>query len=106
MWLLTASIMLLLLALVACKQSDNLTNTPQPPNTSASTRESNRSCINLNTATAEELAELPGIGEVMSRRIIEYRERHGQFRRPQDVIIIEGFSERKYRAISQLVCVE
>jgi competence protein ComEA len=63
-------------------------------------------CVNLNTATREELMQLPGIGEVMSGRIIEYRERHGPFRRPEDMIIIEGFSEKKYRALAALVCVE
>jgi competence ComEA-like helix-hairpin-helix protein len=63
-------------------------------------------CLNLNRATIEELAELPGIGEVMSHKIIEYRERHGPFRRPEEMIIIEGFSERKYRPLAGLVCVE
>ena len=61
-------------------------------------------CIDLNTATAGELMTLPGIGEVMARRVIEYREQNGPFRRAQDVIIIDGFSERKYRAISGLIC--
>jgi len=63
-------------------------------------------CVNLNIATTEELIELPGIGEVMARRIIDYRERHGRFRRPQEIIVIEGFSERKYRAIAGMICVE
>jgi competence protein ComEA len=61
-------------------------------------------CIDLNTATQQELMTLPGVGEVMARRIIEYREQAGPFRRAQDVIIIDGFSERKYRAISEQVC--
>jgi competence protein ComEA len=60
----------------------------------------------LNIATAEELIRLPGIGEVIAKRIIDYRERHGRFRRPEEIIIIEGFSERKYRAIAGMVCVE
>jgi competence ComEA-like helix-hairpin-helix protein len=63
-------------------------------------------CVNINTATREELMQLSGIGEVMSRKIIEHRERHGPFRRPEEVIIIEGFSERKYRALVGLICVE
>lgn len=66
---------------------------------------SRRPCVNLNQATAEELMRLPGVGEVMSRRIIDYRERHGPFRRPAEIIIIEGFSEKKYRALEDLICV-
>jgi competence protein ComEA len=59
----------------------------------------------LNTATAEELERLPGIGEVMARKVIEYRNQNGPFRRPEEIIIIEGFSEQKYRAIAEAICV-
>ena len=100
-----ALILSLALAAVACNQSASVIDTHQL-SASRTQRQSNQPCVNLNTATAEELMKLPGIGEVMSRRVIEYRERGGPFRRPQDVIIIEGFSERKYRAIAELVCVE
>ena len=74
-------------------------------NSAQSQTASSKPCINLNTATAEELMTLPGIGEVMARRVIEYREQSGPFRRAQDIIIIDGFSERKYRAISERICV-
>ncbi|HTG15674.1 MAG TPA: helix-hairpin-helix domain-containing protein [Blastocatellia bacterium] len=60
----------------------------------------------MNTASAEELERLPGIGEVTARKIIEYREQNGPFRRPEEIIIIEGFSERKYRPIAKIICVE
>jgi competence protein ComEA len=63
-------------------------------------------CVDLNTAGVEELMTLPDIGEKTARRIIEHREEHGPFGRPEEVIIVEGFSERKYRAIAPHVCSE
>lgn len=63
-------------------------------------------CIDLNKASAAELMELPGVGESMSHRIIAYREQHGRFRRPAEIILVEGFSEKKYRAIADRVCAE
>jgi competence protein ComEA len=50
--------------------------------------------INLNTATAEELDVLPGVGEVTAARIISYREQYGPFRSVDDLIHVEGISER------------
>ena len=63
-------------------------------------------CLNLNSATSEQLTSLAGVGEVMARRIVEYREKHGAFRRSQDLIIVEGFSETKYAAVADKICVE
>jgi competence ComEA-like helix-hairpin-helix protein len=99
------SILLVILSFVSCSLGEQ--EQPQPVNRPAPmTHQSNQPCININTASADELMQLPGIGEVMSQKIIEHRKLHGPFRRPQDLIIIEGFSERKYRAIAALVCVE
>jgi len=63
-------------------------------------------CLNINTASAAELVKLPGVGEVTARRIVEYRERNGEFRRKEEIIIIDGFSEKKYREIEDKICVE
>ncbi len=46
--------------------------------------------LNINSATVEELASLPGVGPVLARRIVEYRSRHGPFRQPEDLLKIKG----------------
>jgi competence protein ComEA len=98
------SIALAALLFAACQQTDQSYNAPAQ--TTLTTQNKPANCINLNQASAVELSALPGIGDVMAQKIIEYRKRHEGFRRPQELIIIEGFSEKKYRALADLVCVE
>jgi competence ComEA-like helix-hairpin-helix protein len=100
---------LLELSLLACKAGADRSNrqATQPlANNAEQQLQRKRPCINLNTATAEQLQSLPGIGRVIANRIIDYRQRHGPFRRPEQIIIIEGIGQRKYQAISELICVE
>jgi competence protein ComEA len=113
MRLLILYVALTALVIASCGPRENITNSnsgglsaTRTNNTSGPQPKPRQPCLNLNIATAEELIRLPGIGEVMAKRIIDYRERHGRFRRPEEIIIIEGFSERKYRAIAGMVCVE
>lgn len=99
------------LTVSSCKPHRGLSNNNASSNNadaraSISQSQSQKPCVNLNVATVEELKDLPGIGDVMARRVIDYRESHGRFRRPEEIIIIEGFSEKKYRAIADLICVE
>ena len=112
MRLLRFSNLIIALMITACAPLHQTTgNANLAPTTQSATSNNARvtpptACINLNTATIEQLIQLPGIGEVMSQKIIAHRERHGPFRRPEDLIIIEGFSEKKYNAIKDLVCVD
>ena len=102
--------MKLLVSSITCLVFFSLScTTPLPPPTrpdKVTNTARTTACLNLNTSTAEELKALPGIGDTLAQRIIEYRTQHGNFRRPQEIIIIEGFSEKRYRAIADLICVE
>ena len=50
--------------------------------------------VNLNTATAEELQTLSGIGEKKAADIISYREAHGPFKQVDDLLQISGIGEK------------
>ena len=62
--------------------------------------------ININTASANELETLPGIGKSLAERIIDHREKYGPFRRPEHLIIVRGISDKRFRALRDLVTVE
>jgi competence protein ComEA len=50
--------------------------------------------INVNTANASELAQLPGVGPKLAQAIIDYRLEHGPFTGPADLAKVQGISER------------
>ncbi|HKP45061.1 MAG TPA: helix-hairpin-helix domain-containing protein [Pyrinomonadaceae bacterium] len=62
--------------------------------------------ININTASAQELEQLPGVGKVIAERIVSYREQNGRFKRREDVIMVDGISEKKYEEIRSMIVVE
>lgn len=61
---------------------------PQEPESSEAVR------VNVNTADLAELMKLPGIGEVKARSILDYREEHGDFLRPEDLLAVKGIGEK------------
>ena len=61
--------------------------------------------LDLNTATAAELQELPGIGEVIAQRIIDYRDLCGHFLDPEQLMEVDGIGEAKYEKLRDLVTV-
>lgn len=59
--------------------------------------------VNLNRATAEELQTIPGIGPVIAQRIVAYRDSHGGFREPEELMEVPGVGEKTFERIAPLV---
>ena len=62
--------------------------------------------ININTADAQTLQSLPGIGEVLAQRIIDYRTENGPFTSVHDLEKVEGIGAKKVLDIIELIYVE
>ncbi len=52
--------------------------------------------ISLNSASRSDLQKLPGVGEVMSTRILEYRQKHKKFRSLEELMEVNGIGEKKF----------
>jgi competence protein ComEA len=75
-------------------------------NDQQSTTVPNTPRININTATAKELEQLPAIGKGLAERIVQHREKYGYFRRAEHLIAVRGISDRRFRALQNLITVE
>lgn len=62
--------------------------------------------LDINRATAEELDELPGIGEALAGRIVAYREANGAFSAPEELLEVDGIGEARYAAMEDYICCE
>ena len=61
--------------------------------------------VDLNTAEAEELATLPGIGEGLAKRIVDYRTEHGPFEGPEGLMEVSGIGEKKLEELRDYITV-
>ncbi len=61
--------------------------------------------VNLNSASLEELQSLPRVGPVLAQRIIDFREQHGSFGRPEDLDAVPGIGEVMLASLVDLVTV-
>ena len=59
--------------------------------------------IDLNRATAQDLIQLPGVGEAIAKRIVDFREQHGPFKRVEDLMKVKGIGEKSLEKIRPYV---
>ena len=59
--------------------------------------------IDINAAELDELTALPGIGETLANRILSYRNLHGAFSRPEELMNVEGIGAGKLEAILNFI---
>jgi len=62
--------------------------------------------ININTASADELAQLKGVGEKKAALIIEFRETNGLFKLPEDFLKVPGIGPKTFEANKNRIVVE
>jgi competence protein ComEA len=62
--------------------------------------------LNLNTATPKQLEALPGIGPVLAKRIVDFREKKGGYKRIEELLAIPGVSEKKWKVLREHLTVQ
>jgi competence ComEA-like helix-hairpin-helix protein len=62
--------------------------------------------IELNSATVEQLEELPGVGPSTANAIVKFREKSGPFKRPEDLLAIHGISKAKFEKLRPYIVVK
>ncbi len=59
--------------------------------------------VDINKADAAELALLPGVGETLAGRIVEYRDENGPFAAAEDIMRVSGIGESTFAKLRDLI---
>lgn len=125
-----ASIILSIITIVFCafaggflfgrnfNRSDVIVSTPQdqPPDLisiqqdstdvpESTTAPTEAKLLDINTAEAADFEALPGIGQVLAQRIVDYRDANGPFSSVADLVNVEGIGEKKLTALLDYITV-
>ncbi len=62
--------------------------------------------ININTFKIDELTRLPGVGEKIAARILDYHKMHGPFKAKEELMQVKGIGQKKLEKIKELIVLE
>ncbi len=95
-----------LLAQPACVKLPRRAATPGAQSTHPAAPALATRLVPLNSASREELEQLPGVGPALAARIVEHRERYGRFRRAEHLLLVRGISERRFLQLRPYVSLD
>ena len=55
--------------------------------------------LDITAISEEDLDRVPGIGPALARRIVRYRQKNGGSMTVQDLLLVEGIGEKKFKAL-------
>lgn len=61
--------------------------------------------VNINTADAGQLENLPRVGPKMAQRILDFRKSNGNFKRAQDLMKVKGIGEKVFAKLQPLITI-
>jgi len=62
--------------------------------------------IDINKASAEELTQLKGVGPSIAAKIVEYRDKNGPFKNPEDITMVSGIGAKTYENNKDLIVIK
>jgi comEA protein len=72
----------------------------------APSKETGKTVVNINSAGQGELERLPGIGPSLAKKILEFRQKNGQFKTPNDLMAVPGIGEKKFEQLKSMISVK
>jgi competence protein ComEA len=64
-----------------------------------------KATLNLNSATVDQLADLPGVGKATAQRILEYRQKNGGFKKIEELMNVKGIGEKSFLKLKPMITV-
>ena len=96
-----ALLMILAIVAMAAIKTTAEQKTPAPAKATATAA----APINLNTATQAQLETLPGIGAKAAQRILEFRQKNGNFKKVEELMNVKGIGEKAFLKLKPLLTV-